>query len=206
VACPTLETAVEPGILHTYADPDDVFEREPFVARFQAKVGRFTFVLINIHAKPDDAAAEIYALAEVVSHARTRYPGEEDFIVLGDLNADCDYFGEEDSSFLLRGLDCTWLVGNAEDTNLAASNCTGCRRNEMLYLEWKDVDIANRIIHIRNKPGFGLSESLSLHNLRHTFASRLAQRGISLYIIAKLPGHRSVKTTEIYSHLTPNSY
>ena len=36
---------------------------------------------------------------------------------------------------------------------------------------------------------------------RHTFASRLAMRGVSLYTIQKLLGHRSIKTTERYAHL-----
>ena len=46
----------------------------------------------------------------------------------------------------------------------------------------------------------------SLHTLRHTFASHLAQNGVDLYTISKLLGHSSVKTTEIYAHLSPNTY
>jgi hypothetical protein len=56
--------------------------------------------------------------------ARTCYPDEDDFIVLGDLNADCNYFDEEDLNCPLRSMDYTWLIGNHEDTNLAASDCT----------------------------------------------------------------------------------
>jgi len=43
------------------------------------------------------------------------------------------------------------------------------------------------------------------HTLRHTFASKLAQKGMSLHEIAKLLGHSSTATTEIYSHLCPNT-
>lgn len=39
------------------------------------------------------------------------------------------------------------------------------------------------------------------HVLRHTFASRLAIKGISLYKISKWLGHSDLKTTEIYAHL-----
>ena len=81
-------------------------------------------MLINIHVKPDDAEHEIYALDDVVQDARTRYPGEDDFIVLGDLNADCNYFDEEDLGHPLRSMHYTWLIGNDQDTNLAASDCT----------------------------------------------------------------------------------
>jgi len=43
----------------------------------------------------------------------------------------------------------------------------------------------------------------SLHTLRHTFASRLAQKGVSIYKVSKWLGHSSVVVTNIYAHLSP---
>jgi integrase len=43
------------------------------------------------------------------------------------------------------------------------------------------------------------------HDLRHTFATRLAQRGIDLYKISKLLGHYSIEMTERYAHHCPES-
>jgi len=43
------------------------------------------------------------------------------------------------------------------------------------------------------------------HTLRHTFASKLAQNGMSLYEIGKLLGHADVQSTAIYAHLCPNT-
>ncbi len=40
------------------------------------------------------------------------------------------------------------------------------------------------------------------HALRHTFASTLAQRGVSLYKIAAWMGHSTAQVTELYAHLT----
>jgi site-specific recombinase XerD len=47
----------------------------------------------------------------------------------------------------------------------------------------------------------GFNEELHFHSLRHTFASILAQKGVSLHFIQKLLGHSNISVTQIYSHL-----
>ena len=51
----------------------------------------------------------------------------------------------------------------------------------------------------------GLPEYLCFHSLRHTFASWLAQAGVSLYEIGTLLGHADPSTTKMYSHLRPQA-
>ena len=41
------------------------------------------------------------------------------------------------------------------------------------------------------------------HDLRHTFASRLAMAGVPIRTIADLMGHSEVQTTARYAHLAP---
>lgn len=40
----------------------------------------------------------------------------------------------------------------------------------------------------------------TFHDLRHTFATRLAQRGVDLYTISKLLGHKDIRMTQRYAH------
>lgn len=46
-----------------------------------------------------------------------------------------------------------------------------------------------------------LNPQLSFHSLRHTFASWLVQKGVSIYQVSRLLTHSDIRVTQIYSHL-----
>ncbi len=50
-----------------------------------------------------------------------------------------------------------------------------------------------------------LNPKLKFHSCRHTFASWLVQKNISLFQVSKLLGHSDLKVSSIYSHLTADN-
>lgn len=47
-------------------------------------------------------------------------------------------------------------------------------------------------------------EDFRFHDLRHTFASRLVQQGVTLYEVMHLTGHKSFEMVQRYAHLAPD--
>lgn len=47
-----------------------------------------------------------------------------------------------------------------------------------------------------------IKENVSPHTLRHCFATHMLERGVDIRSIQEILGHNSLKTTEIYTHIT----
>jgi len=88
----------DPKFVYTIDDSDDLLHREPLVARFRvrgvAPTEAFTFTLVNIHTDPDVARQEVDALAKVFQAVQQDGSGEDDVIILGDLNVDEFHLGK----------------------------------------------------------------------------------------------------------------
>ena len=66
---------------------------------------------------------------------------------------------------------------------------------------WKPANFSTRLRNASSKAGI---EPCGPHTLRHTFASRLIMAGVDLNTLKELLGHKDIKMTLRYTHLSPD--
>lgn len=110
---------------YVYHDNQDIFQREPFVVRFQAKEAYVSdFAMAAIHTSPKDAEKEIDHLVDVYDDIERRWK-LKDVMILGDFNAGCSYVTKSEWRKVRLATEKRfyWLISDQMDTTVAKSDC-----------------------------------------------------------------------------------
>ena len=70
------------------------------------------------------------------------------------------------------------------------------------HLDKPIVAATMRTIVRKARAAAGLRKVVCTHSLRHAFATHLMEKGVNIRIIQTLLGHRSLRSTEIYTHVS----
>ena len=129
---------VDRAALYTVSDPADLLHREPFVGWFRVRGPpadqAFTFSLVNIHTDPDETDKELNALDDVFRGVRNDGRGEDDVILLGDLNVDDHHLGQ-----LGEVSDIRWVLSEV------ATNTKGTKLyDNMLFTQTATTEFTGR--------------------------------------------------------------
>jgi integrase len=90
---------------------------------------------------------------------------------------------------------------------LAAKQARNSRTSQLVFTTGsgtpiKPWNLVHAFIRARKKAGV---ENFRFHDLRHTFATRLVQKGVDTYKVQRLLGHKTGLMTQRYAHHSPES-
>lgn len=163
------------SVKRSYQYPDfpannaDVFAREPFVVWFSSpSTSVKDFVVIPLHSMPDSSVFEIDALYDVYTEMKQRWRAKY-FIIMGDLNADCDYVRRKQwKNIRLRNdTNFAWLIGDEEDTTVKES--THCAYDRIVLRGEKLLKaVVPDSVNVFNfKEAYGMTEPQALNVSDH---------------------------------------
>ncbi|XP_027715501.1 deoxyribonuclease-1 [Vombatus ursinus] len=104
---------------------NDTFSREPAIVKFSSPITEVKeFVIVPLHAAPNDAVAEIDALYNVYLDVLQKWD-IEDILFMGDFNADCTYVTPSHWSSIRLRTDPAfqWLIPDTADTTVTSTDC-----------------------------------------------------------------------------------
>jgi integrase/recombinase XerD len=79
--------------------------------------------------------------------------------------------------------------------------------NDILFLNRRGAALSRVMVFLIIKDltqKAGINKNVHPHTFRHSFATHLVEAGADLRAVQEMMGHKSITTTEIYTHLDKN--
>lgn len=106
----------------------------------------------------------------------------------------------------LKRSELSAIVNSTETATATTSAERASEQNSHLFLNRFGEGLTDRSVRneiARYRLGTGLTNKrISPHTFRHTFATHLLDHGADLRSVQELLGHKSISTTQIYTHIT----
>tara|TARA_B100000745_G_scaffold122814_1_gene79686 strand:+ start:2505 stop:3665 length:1161 start_codon:yes stop_codon:yes gene_type:complete len=96
---------------------------------------------------------------------------------------------------------------NADEHSMKVNGCPLSnydKRGTGPWHWWTKARLRHYWDTLRDAMGWSGDKQAVLHTLRHTFCSRLVQKGVPLPMVKELAGHKRLEMTLRYSHLSPH--
>ena len=77
------------------------------------------------------------------------------------------------------------------------------KENDDVVFDLNYWTIGTRFDQVKAMMGLEDDKQFVLHTMRHTYASRLVQKGVPLYTVGQLMGHTNPRMTQRYAHFAP---
>jgi deoxyribonuclease-1-like protein len=177
----------DPSWFYTLPDATDQMHREPLAARFQTRTAPgttpFSFTLVNIHTDPDETKQELNALDDVFVTVQRDGSGEDDVIILGDLNVDEYHLGELGQ-----------LPGIAHVVAGVPTNTRGTKTyDNIIYDRRATAEYTGQwgVLDLRSEFGLNDDQALKVSDHQPVWAIFTATEQTGAAPIATLPGGRT---------------